>query len=107
MGVGLTLGPLMSSGIYNFLGYSNTFYFFSAFITVFGFGCVCFMPARIDKVQAGEAEEKGGGVPGRSGSVNSFHAVSAKVRSGSKTSGRGMSMDMSPDEVRSRLSSMR
>ena len=49
MGIGLTLGPIMSSAVYKTLGYANTFYFFAAFITVFGFISVFFMPARLDK----------------------------------------------------------
>ena len=86
MGIGLTLGPLMSSAVYGVLGYANTFYYFAVFIFVFGFGSVCFMPARIDKVIDVELEKNEtaiGGIPGRSGSVASFGALPAKIRAGS------------------------
>jgi hypothetical protein len=64
MGFGLTLGPLLSSAVYGTLGYTNTFYFYAAFIAFFGLGTTFFMPSRLDdpdapveKAKVGEAEE--------------------------------------------------
>jgi len=111
MGIGLTLGPLMSSAVYGVLGYANTFYYFAVFILVFGFGSVLFMPARIDKVidcELEKTETEIGGIPGRSGSVASYGALAPKVRAGSQTSARGiLSMDLKQDELHSRASSMK
>ena len=50
LGLGLTLGPLVSSAVYPFFGYSNTFYFFAAFIFVFGQLSAFFLPKRFDKM---------------------------------------------------------
>jgi hypothetical protein len=57
MGIGMTLGPVMSSAIYSFAGYSNTFFFYALFISIFGIGSACFIPSRIDK-KVKEKEDK-------------------------------------------------
>ena len=57
MGIGMTLGPVMSSALYGKLGYSNTFFFYSGFISVFGIGSACFLPDRLDQ-KAKKKEEK-------------------------------------------------
>ena len=48
-GVGLTLGPVVSSVVYLFVGYSGTFFFFGAFISAVGVLTVyCMLPKRLD-----------------------------------------------------------
>jgi hypothetical protein len=48
MGLGLTLGPLLSAAVYGSLGYTNTFYFYAGFMAFFGLGTTFFMPSRLD-----------------------------------------------------------
>jgi MFS family permease len=48
MGIGMTLGPVLSSLVYGSIGYSNTFFFYAAFISIFGIGSACFIPSNID-----------------------------------------------------------
>jgi MFS family permease len=57
MGIGMTLGPVLSSAVYESLGYSNTFFFYAAFISLFGIGSACFIPANIDKKEKKKGEK--------------------------------------------------
>ena len=51
MGIGMTLGPLITSIIATPFGYAGVFYFFAVFIFFFGMLSVCFLPARLDKIE--------------------------------------------------------
>ena len=48
LGLGLTMGPVIGSILYRWLYYAGTFYFFTAFILVFGMTSVFFVPSRIN-----------------------------------------------------------
>jgi MFS family permease len=48
MGVGLTLGPIIASSIFRFVGYTNTFFFFAIFIFLFGQIPAFFLPKRLN-----------------------------------------------------------
>jgi hypothetical protein len=48
MGLGLTVGPILSSVAYPLIGYSNTFYFFAIFIFVVGQSFAVCLPQRLD-----------------------------------------------------------
>jgi len=48
-GVGLTLGPVISSMVFGTVGYSGTFFFFAILISVIGVITVyCMLPKRLD-----------------------------------------------------------
>ena len=49
MGLGMALGPIMSSFIYDYLAYRGTFFFYAAFIVVFGISAACFIPGKVDR----------------------------------------------------------
>jgi MFS family permease len=49
MGIGMTLGPVITSAVYEPLGYTKTFIFYAAFIAVFGIFSASFIPERVDK----------------------------------------------------------
>lgn len=49
MGAGLCFGPLIGSLVYNFLNYVNTFYFFTAYMLIFGTFAVWFIPSRVNR----------------------------------------------------------
>ena len=63
-GVACALGPLIGSIVYGWLGYINTFYFFTAYIAFFGFGSVFMIPSRVNNTaeedEEGEEEENAG-----------------------------------------------
>jgi MFS family permease len=57
-GVGLTLGPVISSVVYIYAGYSGTFFFFGAFISLMGVLTVyCLLPKRLDTKDESEKKE--------------------------------------------------
>lgn len=56
MGIGLTLGPVMCSAVYDKLGFTNTFLYFAAFTVIFGFSSVAFIPSSVDKLRKDEPE---------------------------------------------------
>lgn len=62
-GVACAFGPLLGSLVYGWLGYIGTFYFFTVYIALFGFGSVYLIPARVntitDEADDEENEEKG------------------------------------------------
>ena len=89
MGVGLTLGPIFSSALYNVLGYACTFYFFAVFITVFGFGSVCFMPSRLDRISITEDYAD----LSMTRSVSSYKSLKRSRGSGSRSKGSIVSGD--------------
>jgi len=45
---GLTIGPVLGSFLYSGIGYVNTFYFFTGFISSIGGFCVLIMPKRLN-----------------------------------------------------------
>jgi len=49
------MGPVISSIVFNPLGYAGTFYFFSAFIFVFGLLPLACVPSRLNKIPKPEA----------------------------------------------------
>ena len=49
MGLGLTLGPVICSFVYTYLGYAGTYFFFAIFLLTFGLITTCFIPARLDQ----------------------------------------------------------
>lgn len=58
-GVGLTLGPVLSSAVNSFTGYSGTFFFFGALIAILGVITVyTLLPQRLDGVEAEPEEEE-------------------------------------------------
>ena len=58
MGIGMTLGPVLSSVVYKKLHYTNTFFFYAVFISVFGIGSACFLPARLDQKEKKKEEKR-------------------------------------------------
>ena len=48
MGIGLTLGPVISSGVVRILNYFWTLIFFAVFVFVLCGIAICFIPSRID-----------------------------------------------------------
>jgi MFS family permease len=48
---GMMMGPVISTAVYPYFGYSGTFYFFAVFIFVFGLGPLFFVPSRINQVK--------------------------------------------------------
>jgi hypothetical protein len=44
------LGPLLGSIVYGWLGYIYTFYFFTAYIAIFGFVSVAMIPSRVNRM---------------------------------------------------------
>ena len=57
-GIGLTMGPVVSSVVQFWLDYIGIMYFFAALIFVVGMISVCFIPKRIDAdIAEGEGEE--------------------------------------------------
>lgn len=51
VGGGICFGPLMAAIIARWFTYVTTFYFFAAYIFVFGLGSMLFVPSRVNKVQ--------------------------------------------------------
>jgi DHA1 family multidrug resistance protein-like MFS transporter len=49
-GVACALGPLLGSIVYGWLGYIYTFYFFTAYIAIFGFVSVAMIPSRVNRM---------------------------------------------------------
>jgi len=49
-GIACAFGPLLGSIVYGWLGYIYTFYFFTAYIAIFGFGSVFMIPARVNRM---------------------------------------------------------
>jgi len=49
-GVACALGPLIGSIVYGWLGYIYTFYFFTAYIAIFGFVSVAMIPSRVNRM---------------------------------------------------------
>lgn len=56
-GIACALGPFLGSIIYGQLGYINTFYFFTAYIALFGFCSINMIPARVNNMIVEESEE--------------------------------------------------
>ena len=49
MGFGLTLGPVICSFVFTYLGYAGTYFFFAGFLLTFGLLTTCFIPDRLDQ----------------------------------------------------------
>ena len=49
LGLGLTIGPVLGSLFYTWVGYIGAFYIFSATIGIIGTICVMFLPARMNE----------------------------------------------------------
>jgi len=45
---GMTSGPVISAGLYPSLGYTYTFFFFSALLILLGAIPICFVPSRVN-----------------------------------------------------------
>ena len=50
VGGGICFGPLMASVVARWFSYVTTFYFFAAYIFVFGIGSMLFVPSRVNTV---------------------------------------------------------
>lgn len=48
LGLGLAVGPVLGSFVYDLIGYLNTFYFFTAYIVVTGMIGLSFLPSRMN-----------------------------------------------------------
>lgn len=48
MGAGLCLGPLIGSLVFRWLNYVDTFYFFTAYMFIFGLTSVVFIPSKVN-----------------------------------------------------------
>ena len=57
-GVSCALGPLLGSVVYNWFGYIGTFYFFTGFICLFGFGAMCFVPKSANRAAQEDAPDE-------------------------------------------------
>ena len=55
-GIGLMLGPVLSSLLYNWLNYDGTFFFFSAFILVVGLLSISMVPADMQSTESQDKE---------------------------------------------------
>ena len=47
MALGLTLGAILSSFVFNMMSYVNSFYTFGAYLAIIGFCCISLIPGRI------------------------------------------------------------
>jgi len=56
-GAGLTLGPLMGSLAYRWLNYTDTFYFFAAYMLILGLISVLNIPSRLNDSENKQKEE--------------------------------------------------
>jgi predicted MFS family arabinose efflux permease len=56
MGFGLCMGPTLSAGLYTFLNYSGTFFFFACFILLIGYLGISVVPNTIND-NPGEEDE--------------------------------------------------
>ena len=50
MGIGMALGPILSSFVYDYLGYRGTFFFYAGFIIFLGLSSAFFIPTRVDNI---------------------------------------------------------
>lgn len=57
-GVACAFGPLLGAVVYAWLGYVNTFYFFTGYIGVLGFGSNLMMPSRLNQRASDDDEEE-------------------------------------------------
>jgi hypothetical protein len=55
--LGLTLGPLTGAFIYDWVGYSGTFYFFAVIIFISALFCLCYVPNHLNNSAVAPAVE--------------------------------------------------
>jgi hypothetical protein len=48
MGLGITIGPIICSLVFGWLGFAGTFFFVAGYIFIFGLVCTYFVPKRLD-----------------------------------------------------------
>lgn len=57
LGLGMLLGPVISTIVYAPFNYWGTFFFYGCSILVFGVGAACLLPARLNKDGASRTEK--------------------------------------------------